>query len=219
LTSTEEFADTKPIRWKISSSKWENNDILVSQRSHPIPVVVNRYALLDIIQEEPETPRNHNRTRDVASLMKKKKCPPQAKMKNIVIIGDSHARGYAAKISRDLRKNYEFNGRVMPGVRLENITNLADDELNKLGKSDVVIIIGGANDVNKSDTNVGLQHLRTFIHKRHNTNIMIIAAPHRHDLQEASCVNKGTVVFNKKLHEMVETVDYVKIIQADLTLR
>jgi len=57
---------------------------------------VNRYAPLDTTQEEPEAPQNHNRTRDIASLMKKKKCPSQAKMKNIVIIGDSHARGYAA---------------------------------------------------------------------------------------------------------------------------
>jgi len=142
--------------------------------------------------------------------------PPKAKMKNIVIIGDSHARGYAAEIPRDLGKNFEVNGRVMPGARLENVTNLADDEINKLGKNDVVIVIGGANDVNKNETNVGLEHLRTFIHKRHNTNIMIVAAPHRHDLQEASCVNKEIVVFNKKLHEMMETVDYVKIIQADL---
>jgi hypothetical protein len=60
LTSTEEFVDTKPRRRKVSSSKWENSNILVSQRSHPVPVVVNRYAPLDIIQEEPEAFRNHN---------------------------------------------------------------------------------------------------------------------------------------------------------------
>jgi ribosomal protein L18E len=119
-------------------------------------------------------------------------------MKNIVIVGDSHARSYAAEISRDLGKNFEVNGRVMPEARLENITNLADDEINKLGENDVVIVIGGANDVNKNETNVGLEHLRTFIHKRRNTNIMIVGAPHRHDLQEASCVNKEIVVFNKK---------------------
>jgi len=88
----------------------------------------------------------------------------------------------------------------MPGARLEDITNLVDDEINKLGKNDVVIAIGGTNDVNKNETNVGLEHLRTFIHKRHNTNIMKVAAPHRHDLQEASCANKEIVVFNKKLH-------------------
>ena len=85
----------------------------------------------------------------------------------------------------------------MHGARLENITNLADNEINKLGRSDVVIVIGGANDINKNETNVGLEHVRTFIHKRHNTNIMIVAAPHRHDIKEASCVNKEIVVFNK----------------------
>jgi hypothetical protein len=113
-------------------------------------------------------------------------------------MGDSHARGYAAEISRDLGKNFKVNGRVMPGTRLENITNVADDEINKVGKSDVVIVIGGANDVNKNETNAELEHFRTFIHKRHKTNIMIVAAPHKHDLQEASCVNKEIVVFNKK---------------------
>jgi hypothetical protein len=159
---------------------------------------VNRHAPLDVTQEEPEAPRNHNRTRDIASLMKKKKYPPQAKTKSIVIIGDSHVSGYATEISRDLGKNFEVNGRVMPGARLENITNVADDEINKLGKSNVVILIGGANDVKKNETNVSLEHLRTFIHKRHNTNIMIIAAPHRHDLQEASYMDKEIVVFNLK---------------------
>ena len=53
----------------------------------------------------------------------------------------------------------------MHGARLENITNLADDEINKLGKSDVVIVIGGANDVNKNETNVGLEHLRVLYTK------------------------------------------------------
>jgi hypothetical protein len=46
---------------------------------------------------------------------------------------------------------------------------------------------------------------------------MIVAAPHRRDLQEASCVNKEIVVFNKYVREMVEIADYVKIIQADLS--
>ena len=38
----------------------------------------------------------------------------------------------------------------MPGVRLENITNLADEEVSTLGKSDTVIVIGGANNINKN---------------------------------------------------------------------
>jgi hypothetical protein len=56
-----------------------------------------------------------------------------------------------------------------------------------------VIVIGGANDVNKNETNVGLEHLRAFIHKRHNTK-MVVAAPHRHDLQETMCEQRNSGV-------------------------
>ena len=54
----------------------------------------------------------------------------------------------------------------MPGARLENITNLADEEVSKLGKKDTVIIIGGANDINKNETNVGLKHIAKCIKKQ-----------------------------------------------------
>jgi len=54
----------------------------------------------------------------------------------------------------------------MPGARLENITNLADEEVSTLGKSDTMIVIGEANDINKNETNVGLKHLGKFIKKK-----------------------------------------------------
>jgi len=63
---------------------------------------------------------------------------------------------------------------LMPGARLENITNLADNEVSTLGKSDTVIIIGGANDISKHEANFGLKHLRNFVNSRQNTNIMIV---------------------------------------------
>jgi hypothetical protein len=59
--------------------------------------------------------------------------------------------------------DFEVTERVMPGARLENITNLADEEVSTLGKSDAVIVIEGANDINKNETNVGLKHLQRFI--------------------------------------------------------
>jgi len=38
----------------------------------------------------------------------------------------------------------------MPETRLENITNLAVEEVSMVGKSDTVIVIGGANDINEN---------------------------------------------------------------------
>jgi len=105
----------------------------------------------------------------------------------------------------------------MPGARLEIITNLANKKVSTQGKSDTMIVKIGANDINKNEANIGLKHLRKFVNSKQNTNIMIVTAPHRQDLQETSCVNKEIEVFNRKLHKMVKTADNVKIIQTNLS--
>jgi len=69
----------------------------------------------------------------MALLRNKKKCPPNTRKRKIVIIGDSHARGYAVEISSGLGKDFEVTGTVMPGARLASITNLADKEVSTLG--------------------------------------------------------------------------------------
>jgi lysophospholipase L1-like esterase len=92
------------------------------------------------------------------------------------MIGDSHATGYAAEISSGLGKDFEVTGTVMPGARLEIITNLADKDVSTLGKSDTVIVMGGANDINKHEANFGLKHLGNFVNSTQNTNIMIVTA-------------------------------------------
>jgi hypothetical protein len=133
---------------------------------------VNKYASLDSLQEETEASQIHYRTSEVALLRNKKKCPPNTKKRRTVIIGDSTARGYAAEISIGLGKDFEVTGTVMPAARLENITNLADGEAITLGKSDTVIVIGGANDINKNEANIGLKHLGKFVkkHAKHKHN-------------------------------------------------
>jgi hypothetical protein len=66
------------------------------------------------------------------------------------VIRDSHARGYASEILCALGKGSEVTGTVIPGARLENITKLANSEVRALGKRDSVIVIGGANDIDKN---------------------------------------------------------------------
>jgi hypothetical protein len=117
-----EKVNTELRRKKLLSNKWENNNIQKLQQSQPIPVAVNKYAILDSLQEESEAFQNHSRTSEVAISRNKKKCPPNTRKRKIVIIGDRHARGIAAEISSGLGKDFEVTGTVMPGARLENIT-------------------------------------------------------------------------------------------------
>ena len=125
-------------------------------------------------------------------------------------------KGYASIILNSLDNTFEVFGTVMPRARLGNITKLANGETSSLGKSDTVIVIGGANNINKNETNVRLAHLRNFAEERRNTNIVVVPATHRHDLLSSSCVNKEIVVFNRKLHKVVKSVSNMKIIQSNL---
>jgi hypothetical protein len=47
-----ETVNTKIRRKKLISNKWVNNNILKLQQSQSLPVVVNKYAILDSLQEE-----------------------------------------------------------------------------------------------------------------------------------------------------------------------
>jgi hypothetical protein len=45
--------------------------------------------------------------------------------KKILIIGDSHARGLASELNTNLGSEYAVTGTIMPGAKLDNVTNLA----------------------------------------------------------------------------------------------
>jgi carbonic anhydrase len=60
----------------------------------------------------------------------------------IIIIGDSHAKGCAANIKQVLGNTAVVTGYVSPGSKLDNITNMAKNEINKLTKKDTVVIWG-----------------------------------------------------------------------------
>jgi hypothetical protein len=104
----------------------------------------------------------------------------------------------------------------MPGAGLAHITSLAQKEIANLTTQEAVVIWGGSNDINKNETSRGLKHLQNFIDHRENTNILTITAPHRHDLQETSCINKEIQVFNRKARKILKVTSNVTIIDTDL---
>jgi hypothetical protein len=89
-------------------------------------------------------------TRDTANtrmrIQKKKK-------HKAILIGDSHARGCAEKLSNYLGKTYEVTGYVSPNTGLDVITNSAKEEINQLTQKDVVMVCGGTNNISKNESN------------------------------------------------------------------
>ena len=101
---------------------------------------------------------------------------------------------------------------MYPSSGLEVITNSAKKEITRMMKRDVVIVCGGVNNINKNGSIKGLKSVIQFVQNRSNTNVIIMNAPHRYDLEEKSCVNKEVKVYNRKLNNVMRRYNYTEVI-------
>jgi hypothetical protein len=60
---------------------------------------------------------------------------------------------------------------------------------------------------------VALKHISDLVNGNHNTNIILLSAPHRHDLMEFSCVNNEIKVFNRKLKKYIKTSKHSLVVE------
>jgi hypothetical protein len=135
----------------------------------------------------------------------------------IRIIGDSHARDAAGNVKQNLDATFSTSGIVCPGLKMGNMIPLMTSEIKQLNRKDVIILWGGANDVYKNNSWDALKHITDFMGKNKHTNIIILCIPHRHDLPEWSCVNKGIQAFNRALMKLMKPYNHVTVVQVDPT--
>jgi lysophospholipase L1-like esterase len=130
----------------------------------------------------------------------------------VILIGDSHTRECAEKVSNYLGNTYEVTGYINPSTGLEVITNSAKKEIDHMTQKDVVIVCGGVNNINKNESNKGLKYVTHFVQNRRNTTVIIMNAPHRFDLEETSCVNKEIKIFNRKLKQIMKRYNHTEVV-------
>jgi hypothetical protein len=133
----------------------------------------------------------------------------------VVVVGDSYARGCAAKLTENLGELFEVTGFVKPGTGLVVITTMETEGISKFTKKDVVVIWGGSHDIAKNATKKDLEHMAKFVKENSHTNIVILEAPQGHDLSTLSCVNNDVKVFNRKLQKMIKTHNNMEILYVD----
>jgi hypothetical protein len=95
---------------------------------------------------------------------------------------------------------------------MKTIKDMASVKVQQLTKKDIVVLWGGSNDIARNNSLVGLRHILEFLINANHTNVILLTAPHRHDLITNSCVNKEVEAFNKKLHKKVERFKKAEII-------
>jgi lysophospholipase L1-like esterase len=85
----------------------------------------------------------------------------------VKIVGDSHLRGTAARIDHYLNRKSEVCSWIKPGANTEELVDILDKDLKCLGKKDVIVINGGANDIGskRNQINRVLVKMTQFIQK------------------------------------------------------
>ena len=109
-----------------------------------------------------------------------------------------------------------MSGYVKSGAGMDVIVHSMKEEIGKLNGEDVVVVWGGANDIGKKNSQEALRHLCKFVDKSQNVNVIVMSAPHRHDLISSSCVNHEVVRFNRQLKKRMKLCKNLKILETDL---
>jgi len=135
----------------------------------------------------------------------------KVKKHRVMLIGDSHNKKCSEKISNISDDSYNMTGITKPNANLETITSPIDMNVDVYTKDDVLILSGGTLDVARNEMNNGLRHLTHFLKGTSSTNVIILDVPHHFDLVNSSCVNKETIVYNRKLHKVVKSSNHVQI--------
>jgi hypothetical protein len=91
----------------------------------------------------------------------------------IIILGDSHARGIASELLQQSNHQVSATGYVKPNTGLIELLQTAKSDLHKLSSKDAVIVIGGSNDIGKSELNTNLTSIVKFLDVLQHTNVIL----------------------------------------------
>jgi len=139
----------------------------------------------------------------------------------VEIIGDSHLKGSAVKINQYLNTKFKVWSLTNPGASTNQLVCSQENDLKCVGKSDVIVINGGANDIDKFNVkdNGILISMVHFIQKYSNTNIVIANIPHRHDLMKLDKTNLCIQAYNSKLKNILKIFKHVSLVEMSTNWR
>jgi hypothetical protein len=76
----------------------------------------------------------------------------------VLILGGSHARGYAYEVKQQLNNEYEAHGFINPRSGIKDIKEPAKMKTAQLIGEDMVVLWGGSNDVARNNSVVGMKY-------------------------------------------------------------
>ena len=177
------------------------NKTTQNQNNIVLTPVSNSFSALENLEDEKETKCSTD-IKHIGQTQKKTR---------VVVIGDSHARGCAENLKENLLECY-VTGYVKPGAQTDQIVKSAKSDIDGLTKNDVVVVLGGTNDIGKNNSKQGIRNLVSFAKECQHTNLIVMSASNRHDLVNWSCVNTEVKKFNVTLKRRLKTFENTRVL-------
>jgi alkaline phosphatase len=75
--------------------------------------------------------------------------------------------------------------------------------------------VGRVNNISRNNMREAISNVSEFVKESKDANIVLINAPHRHDLIPESCVNKEVWKFNRLLRKVAKLDTNVQLLEVD----
>jgi hypothetical protein len=131
---------------------------------------------------------------------------------NLLLLGDSHTKGLAEKISHSLGNSFKITGITKPNADIKGIASPSHLSPTNLSKYDTFIFLGGTCDISRNEAKKGLTALKEFIKRASNRSVILLGIPPRYDLPATSCIHTEVQLFNKRIRCLSLTYSHVKFV-------
>jgi hypothetical protein len=106
----------------------------VAKRAKIFPTCVTRFPVLSNLKGSAEHSKQQERI-NLRLMENRQKGTLKKKKHRVVVVGYSHARGCAVKLTENLGEFFEVTGFMKPGTGLEVVTTMETEGISKLTKS------------------------------------------------------------------------------------
>jgi hypothetical protein len=99
---------------------------------------------------------------------------------------------------------------------MEEILTTIDELRASVKREDILIVWGGSNNISKNNMRESISSISAFVKTSSESNILLINAPHRHDLIPNLCVNKEVAKYNRLMKIVAKQNPNIQFLDLDL---
>lgn len=179
-------------------TKWmkpPKKDLEISKRDVQTVITTNRFSILANMEEQENSEEN------VTNLeVNKKPKMSKRKTRRVLILSDSHGRGYSKELGSVLKENFEVTSIIKPNAKIKEVTSSVQELTKNFSEDDSIIILGGTNDISNSNKSEICSAIESVLPHSKRMKVVLSAIPTRYDKPN---LNPEILITNNKILSVV----------------